>query len=263
VKTLVVVQARVGSSRLPGKVLLSLAGKTLLARVVERIRAAQTPFDLVVATTVEPADDPIAGLCRRLDVRCFRGHPTDLLDRHYRAALAVGADHVVKIPSDCPLLDPGAVDRVLAAHAEDEPDYTSNLHPESWPDGNDVEAVTLPTLAMAWREAERRHEREHTTPFVWDRPERFRLANVAWDAGRDLSESVRLVVDYPEDYALVREIYEAFDGASTFSLADVLALLDSRPELANRNARWVEYRWWRGRAGDLRTMPRERRTGTA
>src|SRR5262245_11229498 len=137
----VVIQARTGSSRLPGKILLPLAGAPLLQRMIERVRGAKTSFETVVATTVDPADDPVEELCRRIEVRCVRGHPTDLLDRHLAAARAVGAEAVVKIPSDCPLIDPAVIDRVLGFFlAEpDRWDFVSNLHPPSWPDGNDVE----------------------------------------------------------------------------------------------------------------------------
>jgi spore coat polysaccharide biosynthesis protein SpsF len=119
VTALVVVQARTGSSRLPGKVRLPLGGKTLLERMLERVLVATSRFDLVVATTVDSEDDGIVELAAKAGVRCFRGHPTDLLDRHYRAALAAGrgVDTIVKIPSDCPLIDPAIIDRVLAAHA--------------------------------------------------------------------------------------------------------------------------------------------------
>src|SRR3954468_11131426 len=179
-RTVVVVQARTGSTRLPGKVLLPVAGAPLLARMLERVRAATTPFEIVVATTIDPSDDPVVDLCRSEGARIFRGHPTDLLDRHVMAARELRADAVVKIPSDCPLIDPAAIDRVLGAF---EGDFTSNLHPATWPDGHDVEIMTVEALETAHREATKPHEREHTTPFVWDQPQRFRCTNVTWESG--------------------------------------------------------------------------------
>src|SRR5262249_25121812 len=158
---------------LPGKVLLPLAGRTVLEAQLARIQAAPARFELVVATTTLPADDAIVGVCRRAGVRCFRGHPTDLLDRHVRAARVLRADVVVKIPSDCPLIDPSAIARVLdAPNDEGGEDYRSNLHPVTWPDGNDVEVMGRAALEQAWLLATRLYEREHTTPFLWTRPDR-------------------------------------------------------------------------------------------
>jgi len=258
VSTLVVVQARTGSTRLPGKVRLPLAGKTLLERMIERVRAARTPFDLVVATTVEPSDDPLVELCAQAGIDCFRGHPTDLLDRHYQAALArgPGVDTVVKIPSDCPLIDPAVIDRVLAAHRSSANDFTSNLHPATYPDGNDVEVMTLAALSIAHREAGRPLEREHTTPFLWERPERFAIGNVAWEAGLDCSMSHRFTIDYPEDYAFIQAVYDALytPERPIFSLGDVLALLDARPEIMATNARYAGVNWYRHHLGELRTV---------
>jgi spore coat polysaccharide biosynthesis protein SpsF len=253
----VVVQARTGSSRLPGKVLKEVVGAPLLVHMLQRVRAAWTPFDLVVATTEDSADDAIVEVCPAIGVRVFRGHPTDLLDRHYRAALAAGAEVVVKIPSDCPLIEPGVIDRVIAAYMA-EPlcfDYVSNLHPATWPDGNDVEVLALPVLEQAWREAARPHEREHTTPFVWDRPSRFRIGNVRW--GRlDLSMTHRYTLDYPEDLAFVTAVYEALwrPERPVFRLSEILALLEARPEIAALNRRHLGVNWYRHHLSELRTV---------
>src|SRR5215467_5049789 len=175
--TVVVVQARTGSSRLPGKVLLSLAGRPLLHQMLERVLAATTPSAVVVATTRERADDVVEAIARVAGVPCFRGHATDLLDRHYQAAIAFRADAVVKIPSDCPLIDPRVIDRVILEYAANacDADFVTNLHPPTYPDGNDVEVMPFRVLETAWLEAQEPHEREHTTPFVWERPERFRI----------------------------------------------------------------------------------------
>jgi spore coat polysaccharide biosynthesis protein SpsF len=254
-RTLVVVQARLGSTRLPGKVLLPLAGAPLLLQMVERVRAARTPFSLVVATTTDPGDDPVAELCRSNGLACFRGHPTDLLDRHYQAARASGAQLVVKIPSDCPLIDPAAIDRVLGEWREGL-DFLGNLRPGTWPDGNDVEVISWSALETAWREAKRPHEREHTTPFLWDQPDRFRCANVAWESGRDLSRSHRFTIDYPEDYQFISAVYEALwrPERPIFPLGEILALLERRPELLALNARFAGVNWFRHHLGELRTV---------
>src|SRR5262245_11411555 len=183
----VVIQARTASSRLPNKVLLPLAGRPLLERLVERVRAASTQFESLVATTSAATDDPIEGLCRKIGIRCFRGHPTDLLDRHFRAGLQECADAVVKIPSDCPLIDPGVIDKVLGYFIKnrDRYDFVSNLHPATYPDGNDVEVMSFSALKRAWAQATRPFEREHTTPFIWESRDLFRIGNVCWETGLD------------------------------------------------------------------------------
>ena len=257
-KTLVVVQARCGSSRLPGKVLLPLGGRTMLERMLERLAQARVPDALVVATTTDSDDDAVALASEAAGVECFRGHPTDLLDRHHAAAERAGADLVVKIPSDCPLIDPAVVDRVVTAHVERAGgvDYTSNLHPESYPDGSDVEVMAFDVLHAAWRDAKKPYEREHTTPYFWDQPERFRLQNVAWETGRDVSRTHRVVVDYAEDYAAVRAVFDALWSATrpAFSVADVVSFLDERPDVQAINAMHRGVSWYRLHPGELRTV---------
>ncbi len=257
-----VVQARMGSTRLPRKVLLPLAGKPLLERLIERIMASDAFDDLVVATTTSSDDDPIRELCRKQGIAVYSGHSADLLDRHYRAGITRRADAVAKIPSDCPLIDPGVIARVareyrgLAAGAG--VDFVSNLHPASYPDGNDVEIVPMAVLETAWREAVRDFEREHTTPFLWERPERFRLHNVRWEAGRNLSMSHRFTIDCPEDYTFVNTVYDELhaEGAEPFSLAAILSLLERRPDIFQLNAHLAGVNWYRHHLGELRTIGR-------
>ena len=255
---LIVVQARVGSTRLPGKVLMDLGGKPLLARILERLERVRTPSRVVVATTTDRQDDSIVALCRGLGIEAFRGHPSDLLDRHYQAAVAFGAHRVAKIPSDCPLIDPEVVDRVLARFARGDCDYASNLHPASYPDGNDVEVIRTAALQAAWREAVLPMEREHTTPFLWERPERFRLANVLWDnetSLQDFSLTHRWTVDYPEDYEFVRCIFEElYPNNPAFGVSDILGLLEDRPEIAAINARYAGVNWYRHHLHELKTV---------
>lgn len=257
-RLLVVVQARMGSTRLPGKVLLPIGGASLLQRMIERLDACETAFDLVVATTVDAADDAIVGACDRLEIPVFRGHPTDLLDRHVQAARAFGADVVVKIPSDCPLIDPRVVDQVIGFYIDRRRhyDFVSNLHPQSWPDGNDVEVVSLGALELAHREATAAHEREHTTPYLWDHPERFRIGNVAWSSGRDCSKTHRLTVDWPEDLALVDAVFSALhrDGAPPFSVESIVEFLDDNPTLHAINARFAGVNWYRHHLDALATV---------
>ncbi len=254
----VVVQARCGSSRLPGKVLMPLANQPLLIRMLERVQAARTKFELIVATTEEPDDDQIAVLCKEHSIRVFRGHSIDLLDRHYRAALECNADVVVKIPSDCPLIDPGVIDRLLgfylAHHVQY--DFVSNLHPATYPDGNDVEIIPMAILERAWKEAAKPYEREHTTPFIWERPEAFRLGNVEWEAGLDYSMTHRWTIDYPEDYDFISTVYDRLWTASKpiFPLKDILDLLNQNPEISAINSRFAGVNWYRNHLSDLKTI---------
>lgn len=254
----IVVQARSSSSRLPGKVLLPISGKPLLVRMIERLRMIRTPATLVVATTTEPEDTDIRILCSKERIHCYSGDPFDLLDRHYRAALLYDADVVVKIPSDCPLIDPAIVDHVLdwyITHSE-QYDYVSNLHPPSWPDGNDVEIMTMQTLHAAWKHARLPMEREHTTPYIWERPETFRIGSVAWDQGRDLSMTHRWTIDYLEDYRFIRTVYQHLysDAHPYFSCADILALLEREPAIAALNSRHAGVNWYRNHLHELKTV---------
>lgn len=162
------------------------------------------------------------------------------------------------VPSNIAVIDPDTIDRVIGAFIR-EPcaDYVSNLHPPSWPDGFDVEVMTRGALETAWREARRPLDREHTTPFLWDDPERFVVHNVAWQTGLDYSRSHRLTLDYPEDYAVIRAIYdELWSGDRPFSLAEILAVLDARPALVAANAMHRGTSWYRNHPGELRTLAR-------
>ncbi len=177
-KIVTVIQARSGSSRLPGKVMLPILGKPLLLRMIERVQASKLAGIIAIATTEEKEDDIIAALCAQNNLHCYRGSSLDLLDRHYQAAKLFAADAVVKIPSDCPLIDPAIIDRVLHFFLNNDYDYVSNLHPATYPDGNDVEVMKFTAIGKAWKESEKPFEREHTTPYLWEHPEKFTLANV-------------------------------------------------------------------------------------
>jgi spore coat polysaccharide biosynthesis protein SpsF len=238
---------------------MPLAGAPALQRMVERVRAAATLSEVAVATTVDERDAPVRALCAQLGLLCHAGHPTDLIDRHLQAARGLDADAVVKIPSDCPLIDPRVIDRVIGfyrAHAGDY-DFVSNLHPATYPDGMDVEVMPLPMLELAAREAQKPHEREHTTPFFWDQPERFRIGNVAWETGQNFSMTHRLTLDYAEDHALIAAVYEAlYDPTTPFSLADILRFLDAHPEVFALNQRYAGVNWYRHHLDELRTVSR-------
>lgn len=227
-KTLIIVQARMTSTRLPGKVLLPLAGVPMLTRLVERLRRVQRADGIVVATTTNASDDAIAALCAQLGVPCHRGSEHDVLSRYADASRLHGADVVVRITSDCPLIDPALIDQVIAAYEEGGSDYVSNMLPPTWPYGMAVEVFSAAALAQAHAEATQAAEREHVTPFLYWHPERYRLRNVASPV--DLSHH-RWTVDTPEDYALVSRLFDHLMlTRPDFTQADVLALLDANPD---------------------------------
>ena len=253
-----VIQARTASTRLPKKVLLPVAGRPLLELMLTRVRASQQLDDVVIATTTTSADDSIRTLADQIGVRCISGHPNDLLDRHRQAADAMDADVVVKIPSDCPLVDPRVIDEVVGAYRRHSAhyDFVSNLHPATWPDGNDVEVIPRGVLEEAWRHASKQFEREHTSPFIWDRPERFRLGNVLHPDGIDQSLEYRLTLDYEDDYRLIAAVFEAFarPEPSVFSVAEIVAFLDARPDIVALNARYRGRGWVDGHLHELKTL---------
>jgi spore coat polysaccharide biosynthesis protein SpsF len=233
VNTVAIIQARMGSSRLPGKVLKDLVGETVLGRVVHRLRRSQRISEIVVATTSEVGDQAILEECARLQVGCFRGSEPDVLDRYYHAARAYAADAVVRITSDCPVIDPGLVDETIAVFEAAHADYASNISARSYPRGLDTEVFTVAALDRAWNVAREPHQREHVTPYFYGHAESFRVASLSNPV--DYSR-YRWTLDTGEDLELLREIYSRFEGMDHFSWLDVLQLMEREPELAEINS---------------------------
>ena len=231
-----IVQARMGSSRLPGKTIADVAGRPLLLHVVQRVRNARRVDKVVVATTDRSSDDPIAALCQREGIKYFRGSEDDVLDRFYRTAQANAADTVVRITADCPLIDPAVIDKVIARFQVGDCDYASNAVRYTYPDGLDTEVCSFAALERAWREAKKPAEREHVMPYL--RTAKFRTANVESDSPVPLGK-YRWTVDYPADLEFVRKIYTAFSGNEHFGYQDVFDLLKERPELATIQAETI------------------------
>lgn len=230
---LAILQARVSSSRLPGKVLKPILGVPMLIRQLERVKRAKMIDRLVVATSIDPSDDPIEDLCRQNGIECCRGDLKDVLDRFYQVAKSYRPEHIVRLTGDCPLIDPEVIDRVIRFYLDGGYDHASNGGEPTFPDGLDVEIFRFSALELAWQEARLPSEREHVTPFIYTHPERFRTAQ--YKNHVDLSY-LRWTVDEPADFELVRIVYESlYPSRPDFSTTDILALIENRPELATMN----------------------------
>ena len=239
---------------------MPLAGKPLLVRMVERIEASAIPKTVVVATTYDAEDDDVEKLCAEYGFNCFRGHPTDLLERHYEAGKKYNADIIVKIPSDCPLIDPKIIDRVINYYLDNEDKYgfVSDLHPATFPDGNDVEVMPMEVLETAYNEAKLPMEREHTTPYIWENSDRFRIGNVEWESEKDYSMTHRFTIDYKEDYDFINRVYdELYEKDPMFGLDEILALLEEKPEIYDINKMYAGVNWYRNHLDELKTITKE------
>ena len=232
-----IIQARMGSSRLPGKVLMDLGGETTLARVVRRLQRSRQVTKIVVATTTARGDQAIIRECEHLQVVCFRGEEQDVLDRYYQAASANAADAVVRVTSDCPLIDPELVDETVEVFRDEHADYASNVFPRTYPRGLDTEVFSFDALDRAWREAREAHQREHVTPYLYEHPQIFKLASLSGAA--DYSR-YRWTLDTREDLELLRAIYSRFHGRDDFSWQEVLRLMEREPELAELNSQVLQ-----------------------
>lgn len=225
-----IIQARMSSTRLPGKVLANIAGRPMLWHVVHRVHQARLIDRVVVATSTKTADDPIVDFCQQEGIKYFRGSEEDVLDRFYRTARHFGADPIVRITADCPLIDPEVIDKVISMYLENDYDYVTNTLRYTYPDGLDTEIISFKALEHAWREAERPRDREHVTPFIRNSGF-FSVLNV--ENERDLSrEEHRWVVDEPRDLEFMREVHAQLgQNSKTFGMREVLALLAEHPEI--------------------------------
>jgi len=229
-----IVQARMGSTRLPGKVLKEVLGKPLLAWQLERLREAHRLGQIVVATSRNPGDDSIEAFCKRQGVDCHRGSELDVLDRYHEAAHLFAADSVVRITADCPLIDPRIIDRLIDMFLDGQYDYAGTDPERSFPLGLDAEVVSIQALETAWREAVDPAEREHVLPFLYRRPQRFRLGYLRRDP--PLPTTLRWTVDTVQDFELVKRLLEALAPKHpSFTLEDILQVLQQNPSWSQIN----------------------------
>lgn len=217
----VVLQARMGSSRLPGKVMRMLAGQPMLGQILDRLKRATCPDVTIVATSDLPADDPLAEFATRHGIGVFRGSEQDVLDRYYQAALAFGLDHVVRATADNPFVDPEELDRLVAHHLATHADYTHAFG--QLPIGVGVECFTFDALACSWQEGHAPHHREHVNEFIPEHPDRFRIAGL--DVPLDKrAPDLRLTVDTPEDFVRAETLYRAMPPGVLPSTQDAIRL---------------------------------------
>ncbi len=231
----IIVQARMGSTRLPGKIMKPLLGRTMLEVLIERLRRCSKVDTLIVATTTAPQDDQVEELCRRMPVECFRGSEEDVLSRYYEAAKKNQLDVVVRITSDCPLMDPNLIDQLVEFYfAQPTADIVSNTVVRTFPRGFDMEVFSFKALEKAFKEARETYHREHVTPFFY---EHFKSQNFSLDKD---SSQFRVTVDTPEDYTLIRQLFELLKENKNVGVHEVIALLEARPDLVAINRAVVQ-----------------------
>jgi spore coat polysaccharide biosynthesis protein SpsF (cytidylyltransferase family) len=230
-------QARLSSQRLPKKVLRPIMGRPMLALQLERVRRSRLIDKLIVATSTESSDDPIAALCVAEGIACFRGSLVDVLDRFYHAAKSHAPAAVVRLTGDCPLADPHVIDATIDFFLSGAYDFVSNCQPPyTFPDGLDVAVIRYHALETAWREACTRHEREHVTPFIKFHSQRFRLGH--YSRYPSLGHH-RWTVDEVEDFELITNIYTVlYPSNPLFVTTDILQLLAAHPEWFHLNRQY-------------------------
>lgn len=246
-KIVAIIQARIGSTRLPGKVLKPILGKPMLWYIVQRLRSVSRIDEVVVATSEKEENNAIRVFCARNNILCFSGDETDVLDRFYKAAKKQNADVLLRITADCPLVDPTLVHQVLEEFFNGGYDYigvatgagaaTEEFDGFRFPDGLDTEVFTFACLETAWKEAKNQPEREHVTVFIWKRPERFKLGS--YKSSVDYSH-MRWTVDTQEDFEFVQAIYtELYPTKPRFDMQDVLTFLKNHPSLLEKNKSFI------------------------
>lgn len=238
-KVVAVVQARMGSSRLPGKVMKTICNKPVLELMLERLSKSKLIDEIVVATTLLKNDDIIYDWAKKSGYSVFRGSKLDCLDRHYQVGKKFHADFIAKITPDCPFIDPIIVDKVIGYFLEnsDKYDYVSNAHPPSYPDGLDLEIMHLSVLETAWKNSVDSIEREHTTTYIWKRPDIFKIGNVVMPGGGNLFMKERWTLDFPEDFEFTKQVYEnLYQNGKIFLMDEILKFLDKRPEIMKINS---------------------------
>ena len=251
-----IIQARMSSTRLPGKVLKPIGTRPMLSYLIERVTAAKMLDKIILATSKTSEDDSIAKYCTENGILHFRGDLDDVLDRYYQTAKAFGCQHIVRLTSDCPVVDPLVIDSIMEIYNAGSFDYVANTCPPegfSYPDGMDVEVFSMAMLEKAWMEARKPSEREHVTFYFWKNPDIF--STFRHDLEKDLS-NYRLTVDYPEDFEVIsRIISHLYPQNPLFSMQDIIKYLEANPEVKSLNANIQPFQGWAS------AIEKDRKTG--
>lgn len=228
-----IIQARMTSTRLPGKVLKEINNKPLIEYEINRLKKARQIDQLVIATTINNEDDSIVEFCEKHNLKYFRGSEKDVLSRYYETAKTYNADIVVRLTSDCPIIDPTVVDDVITTFINNEFDYVSNTLKRTYPRGMDTEVFTFNALEKAFQSAKETFEKEHVTPYIYLNPETFNLYSVEYSTDESMH---RWTVDTIEDFLLIEKIIKNFNySLNNFSMEDVLIYLNENPEIKKIN----------------------------
>lgn len=233
VKITAIVQARIGSTRLAGKVLLKLEDKAVLELVINRVKQSKLVTEVIVATTTAKEDLAIINLCNSLKIKYFCGSEDDVLDRYYQAAIKFRAGHILRITADCPVIDSKVIDRLIKTYLTGGADYVSTGFDSKFPDGEDAEIFKFQALRKAWQNARLASEREHVTPYIWKNPQLFKITEI--DYKINLSDK-RWTLDNPEDYEFLKQVYKGlYRKNKFFGIKEILQFLNKNPYLEKIN----------------------------
>ena len=233
-RTVAMIQARMTSTRLPGKVMMDINQKPMLRHLVDRVRLCQSVNEILIVTSLDSSDDCIVDYCKLNNIACYRGSLDDVLGRFLSAARAVKAEQIVRLTADCPLMPPDVVDDVVRFHLRDSADYTNNCGRLRFPDGMDVEVISIQALEKSALNARWRSEREHVTLFIENNPSEFKIS--CFDAKADM-ENIRLTVDYKEDLEVIKIV--DFRQMGDFSFSKVLSVLSDDPSIKRLNGEYA------------------------
>ncbi|MFH0840004.1 MAG: glycosyltransferase family protein [Candidatus Omnitrophota bacterium] len=237
-KATIIVQARTGSTRLPGKVLLKVLNKSVLEHLIERLMRAKAVDRIIVATTIAQDDNKIVDLAAKMGISAYQGSEEDVLDRFYQTALQFGLKDIVRITADCPLMDPSVIDKGIECYFSSATDYASNVLERTYPDGEDVEVFSFDALRRAWKETRLRSEREHVTLYVRKHPEKFKLTNFKNEI--NIADK-RWTLDREEDFIFVKKVYEGlYPDKQYFGMEDIMNFLKNNPGTEEINKKWVK-----------------------
>lgn len=245
-RTIAIIQARMGSNRLPGKVLMPIMGKPMLWHIVQRVRAVPSIDEVVVAVPTDGPNDVLRRFCADHKIALFAGSESDVLDRYYKAAQKFEADPVIRITADCPMVDPQLIEKLIQTYKNCGYDHigvaagagAERLGKGRFPDGLDAECFRFSALDRAWHDATDPRDREHVTRYIWNNKQIFRCGDLTAEVAYP---KFRLTVDHAEDFVLVTKIYESlYSERRPFLLADVMNFLERNPGLVQVNCKWTE-----------------------